>query len=545
MNSRYGRRRFRSFRRSRRSRFSRGLVKRARGNMKAANQQNDVSNVVINLMHTVYCGCSAAATRVETNVDNGNRVDGTYDIGTAVINIYELLRKSDFFGSYAGMYDQFRINSIKVKVTPVQWSTFDQQQSIMNWISGMKGGNGPVSSTVNIELPPKGTEYIYNEDYDESIAESNKNPQYVYPGVSPSNEDYPDPVGYLNNYVRKPVKVVGNPPADYNTAYANGTVAGDSWGVGRLLSDTLSLLVYNEMETKPINYIVNWRVPEGKIANDAPGYNNNIVNNDGNTNTVYEFDPNGITEANPSGLKFKNGVVPFTFVNGTVSYPSSKVISEIAEGNNPENRYIFPQGLTVMTAWDRTGLSDTQFLDLYDGLAVNDITGDSEEICDDVDNNKRYACVIGDNITTYSSAQSKQLVGGSSFNLIRFLYPSSQQEKSTYYSTTQLRPSLVRDEDCVSHYIFKRFSENIGGQTVVTENNRDMLTNPYESSVVPFKPTFLIGILGSNDVKTEVYSTDANITQTIRATNMLKPVKFNLEFDIGVTFRGLRKTQVV
>ena len=38
------------------------------------------------------------------------------------INIYDLLRKCEFYKSYANMFDQFRITSIRVKVTPISWA---------------------------------------------------------------------------------------------------------------------------------------------------------------------------------------------------------------------------------------------------------------------------------------------------------------------------------------------------------------------------------------------------------------------------------------
>lgn len=70
----------------------------------------------------------------------------------------------------------------------------------------------------------------------------------------------------------------------------------------------------------------------------------------------------------------------------------------------------------------------------------------------------------------------------------------------------------------------------------------------YESAVVPFKPTFLLGILGHNEVDADnfEYTNQAgDRVNDIKTFQMIKPVKFNLEFDIGVTFRGLRKVQVV
>ena len=106
------------------------MVKRSRGNLRAANNQNDTSDVVINLMKSVDVGINGGFTY---QMDGEQPVNHSkISQGTCALNIYDLLRKSDFYNSYANMYDQFRITSIKVKITPVRWSSYDQQQSAIN-----------------------------------------------------------------------------------------------------------------------------------------------------------------------------------------------------------------------------------------------------------------------------------------------------------------------------------------------------------------------------------------------------------------------------
>lgn len=297
--SRRGFRRYGGFRRTRFARSS-GLRRRARGNMRAANQQSDTSDVVINLMTK----CKAGVT-------------GTTDVpnqGTAALNIFELLNKSEFFASYSNMYDQFRITSIKVKVTPVSWQTYNQ---------------------------------------------------------------------------------------------------------------------YN--------------IPTGQ--NNAPGM------------------------------------------------PADAAT------------YDYPQALTVVTAWDRTGLDATQYQ--HDGL-------------------QHYQTItIGDNITTYSSAKSQQLVAGATFNCIRYLYPSSQQEKALYFSTNDLVAQLSPNPGDVW------YRQNTVEEGYASTNICNIGANPN----CPFKPTFLLGILA---IDSPNYGPEEAAT-----THKIHPVIFNLEFDIGVTFRGLRKAQVV
>lgn len=302
--SRRGFRRYGGFRRSRFSRSS-GLRRRARGNMRAANQQSDTSDVVINLMTK----CKAGVTGT---TDNPN-------LGTSALNVFELLSKSDFFDSYSNMYDQFRITSIKVKVTPVSWKTYGQ-------------------------------------------------------------------------------------------------------------------------------FNIPWK-----------------------TDQAHEGDP-------------------------------------LPPAENDAN-YDYPQAITVVTAWDRTGLDSTQY--------THDDAGHTQTI------------TIGDAITTYSSAKSQQLVAGATFNCIRYLYPSSQQEKSLYFSTNDLKQQLADDPGAVWYQT----------DTVAAGYDSQYITNIASNPNCPFKPTFLVGILA---VDKPIWGETIEQTQ-----HKIHPVIFNLEFDIGVTFRGLRKAQVV
>lgn len=395
--SNYGRR---SFSRNRFSRFgsSTAIARRARGNSRAANQQADSTNVVINLMHKTSAGCAclvkgdtAANARVMAN------------IGTAAINIFDLLAKSEFFSCYAPMYDQFRITSIKVKVTPVKWSTYDQRLSMVN---GTRLDNAPGAIVTPVE---------------------------------------------------------------------------------------------------------------------------------GQDNTVYV----------PEHLK-------------------STVISNT-------QKFIYPQGLTIVTAWDRTGLDTAQVYhpkenansadDIEVGVHYDD--NENEWAVDDVDNinannvdylpfvsetssqverEQAYKCFytnIGDNITTYSSAQTKQLLGGSSFNLVRYLYPSSQQEKSQYFSTSDLIKTYKRNIDNYAYEYIPADPDN--DNAGIIEGESTDLTSLLSTPSIPFKPTFLIGVLGSNDLQMHPSAT----ADEWYVSNQISPVTFNLEFDIGVTFRGLRKAQVV
>lgn len=330
-----------------------GAARRARGNARAANQQNDISNVNINLMKKVKAGV------ISFKDNNGEK----FDIGTVALNIFELLKKSDFYQSYSNMYDQFRINRIQVKLTPITWKTYNQ---------------------FNI----------------------------------------PDQI----------------------------------------------------------------------------------------TSTGSTF--NAAAEGQPANL------APYTSINttGEPQYPNG--YSDIVGYGN---KYIVPQALTIVTAWDRTGLDDTQ---------LKQITVNTGTQADPV-NTVFETITIGDRITSYSSAKSTQLVAGANFNCVRYLYPSSQQEKSLYFSTSELVDQ------------FKDISSRWYGYEKADGYSSSKITNIHADPNCPFKPTFLVGVLKVEETGANAPVAPATNSVPEDSTGQIFPVTFNLEFDIGVTFRGLRKTQVV
>jgi len=362
MSGRFGNRwRYRSRVRYARGRYSGrrvGAARRARGNQRAANQQNDISNVTINLMKKIKTGV------VGYGIKEGNTMKKVYEIGTCALNIFELLRQSEFYQSYSNMYDQFRVNRIQVKVTPVTWKTYNQ---------------------FNL-------------------------PDVISTAAAQSN----------------------------NTVYGNTSNTGEA------------------------------KFPTNYSAPDSDGL------------------------------------------------------------NKADTPFIVPQALTIVTAWDRTGLDDTQLSTGIDDEELPLI----ENIA--LDKDVYQFTTIGDKITTYSSAKSTQLVAGANFNCVRYLYPSSQQEKALYFSTSELVEQTKKQTSLDKWYTIP-----------ITDNNDPkFITNLHSDPNCPFKPTFLIGVLKVDDLVPVGTSGDtARNPDTTKG--QIYPVTFNLEFDIGVTFRGLRKTQVV
>lgn len=363
MSGRYRFRRRSGFRRSFRSSFRNNrssIVRRARGNARAANAQADTTDVTINLMTKIKSGVTAWKQNNEIKMG-----------GVIPVNIFELLRKSDFFNSYAPMYDQFRVTSIKVKVTPVSWKTYNQ-----------------------FNLPNQIGEYNITEGTQEQ------------------------------------------PFAGQTSTFASA---------------------------EPI-------------------------------------EPGDLLQPNPAG-----GANRITVID--------------------DKHYLYPQALTVVTAWDRTGLDKTQIEDYYD----------------DVDG--RMVCTIGDNITTYSSAKSTQLVAGANFNCTRYLYPSSQQEKSLYFSTSDLKLQQNYSWTVANNpYVIDQVNAGAGDHVIYEDS---YITNLMSSPNCPFKPTFLLGVLSIDPlIPDQAHRNNLNVEEAFME-NKINPVTFNLEFDIGVTFRGLRKSQIV
>lgn len=218
------------------------------------------------------------------------------------------------------------------------------------------------------------------------------------------------------------------------------------------------------------------------------------------------------------------------------------------------------QSFTVYTAWDRTGLNSKQLYLKADGvfndnpIADNDagrpnITGLNRDYIGKGDNDGLY-CIVGSDITTYSSAESRQISVGQNSSITRWLKPKTLAEKSQWISTAQLEPWYYHynETDCAYTYIPTYSDEvNIPSQVTTFNNNNNnraigtilssispaIANNPCfleEDPTINFKPTLLVGLYPFED---------GNSTVNPRA------VSFNVETEVSVTFRGLRKSKVV
>ena len=157
--------------------------------------------------------------------------------------------------------------------------------------------------------------------------------------------------------------------------------------------------------------------------------------------------------------------------------------------------------LSVVTGFDRNGFDKSQFNEV--------INAGGESL---------FICNIGENIATYSSSVTKNLAFGSPFEIIRYINPSTIQEKSQFIATDSLRYwyTNYNEQTNTYHYL----------NTEVENCKPENPCYPIRNDAVPFKPTYLIGVLQSSN-------------------QLQGPCIFNCELDVCVTFRGLRKSSTV
>lgn len=217
--------------------------------------------------------------------------------------------------------------------------------------------------------------------------------------------------------------------------------------------------------------------------------------------------------------------------------PSSFNISQGTNGNY--------QSLTVYTAWDRTGLSQEQLL--FHATAA---TATSEYIGTTSDLDGLYTN-IGSNITTYSSSESKQVHPGTNTTITRWLKPKTINEKAAWLSTSVIDQWCTGWDSAHGRYygiptrgnldeaILAQLAPAGGTGSVVNliSISPAIKENPcflVETPDIKFKPTLLVGVYPSIN--------DEIDPSALPSENK---ILFNLEADIDVTFRGLRKAQIV
>lgn len=219
------------------------------------------------------------------------------------------------------------------------------------------------------------------------------------------------------------------------------------------------------------------------------------------------------------------------------------------ETNANDDGYVYPKALTVVTAWDRSGLSESQIQYLY-GVPnrSNPIYRDLENGQDfeDVFNrsDRKFYCCVGNEITSYSSSLVRHLGPGSSLRITRYLYPESFSEKSQYVATNCLVPQYENDPEAKNAYdmyniVYGDNENRLRRRIIPYDWDTKMPTNPVNDPAVSFKPTLLVGVLSGEGPSYKFE--DGRIVYG----NNLKPTTFCLDFYIDVTFRGLRFQRII
>lgn len=242
------------------------------------------------------------------------------------------------------------------------------------------------------------------------------------------------------------------------------------------------------------------------------------------------------------------------------------------------NRY---RNLTVYTAWDRSGLNETQYeiitgrdyrtannLPGYSGTNVW-VIGSGSGVSYEVDGNQLtdyggLYVTIGKDITTYSSAESRVVNINSNTSITRWLNPKTMQEKGQWISTASLKPwYLSYDARRGRYYDLPvtdlkqlRLEEDFTAQEVVTDQgwsakqiSREAISglssdNPcslLEDNGIRFKPILLVSVY-PEDNNTNTWPTFDNNTNVEVPANLMQ---FNTETEVVCSFRGLRKSKVV
>lgn len=254
------------------------------------------------------------------------------------------------------------------------------------------------------------------------------------------------------------------------------------------------------------------------------------------------------------------------------------------QNNNNNNQgdvgfaeYDTPRCYTICTAWDRSGLGEDQYIKKdrrVRWLEPVAVQNDQEEWI--VERHERFKdvkdayCVIGSNITSYSSAMTKNLGPGNAYQIVRQLYPSAILEKSQFVNTNDLKVQGIHygpeSKYMTSEWrnVKKTAHLRMGGpdeedpeildvdyiEPVSYDINSSFPTNLISDPTIKFKPVLLINVLGSSNdgpivINRNILNRGEDDAIVNIGINKIKPVTFNVEFEICVTFRGLRYVKQV
>ena len=126
--------------------------RRIRGNFKAAKQTRDSMNFVIK------CNYAFTAKYVKVNENS--------EYGTAVVNIYDVLRNNSQFAGFANIYDQIKVNGIKSKINVVDANITVANANSVKTINIVTAWDRTGISSDQVQFYEANDDVIISNDYD-------------------------------------------------------------------------------------------------------------------------------------------------------------------------------------------------------------------------------------------------------------------------------------------------------------------------------------------------------------------------------------------
>lgn len=240
-----------------------------------------------------------------------------------------------------------------------------------------------------------------------------------------------------------------------------------------------------------------------------------------------------------------------------VPYQYPIITNAATQNNSIDTGHNYYNSYTIVTAWDRTGLSEEQLQWInYEKDNQNLVIGSAD------DQDGLYVNIPGSDVATYSSSMTKNVNPNSNTSITRSIYPSAISEKSYYVNTADLKKWYNTYDQTWGRYFGIANPTGVKGNTELvtdfppgdpvssinvpqypldTVMSAALAKNPcflQESPNVPFKPTLLVSMY--ND------PIDVKLNGGEAGTYHFVPrMTFNVEADVVVTFRGLRKAPIV
>ena len=213
------------------------------------------------------------------------------------------------------------------------------------------------------------------------------------------------------------------------------------------------------------------------------------------------------------------------------------------------------QSYTVVTAWDRTGLSEEQLSWNTDAWGQLNGPGGDKIGNAAAPQYGLWNILTADDISTYSSAVTKPITSNANTSIVRTIYPRTSAEKGYYVNTADI--DAWYDGCNYNHWygiVNERASYGLSQNAAAAAQGADPIAVPVfrgtaqisstatqknpcfilESPNIPWKPTLLIGLMNKGAIS--IAGEDPQYDPEIQ---------FYVEADIGVTFRGLRKAPIV